>query len=303
MATAFVWSMSLIFIACNSGNEVQIDNPFAAEGNYELEIIRTKDDYQGNRRGDYNTITKVNLVVKSINGNTANAELQYGATTVEGNRAAEITPDQLQMINVWEGLTIPLTIEDGVIALDDYMKAFSDVEQRFKTIYGFDTVAQESQMYQQFKQRFRELAKDEESILNNFIPEIPLFFGTVNKTYINNNVSSNDSIQSPYGEGYLKLVSQVSIFSEEDFTEVIERDTINEADIVDARNNMIQQYAGNPQMDPQQLQNIPLVQYVAEKSIILSSDGKLESIEEVKTFDNGMQKQSDIVKVKFNSGM
>lgn len=303
MATAFVWSSSLILIACSSSDEVQIDNPFSSEGNYQLEIIRTKDDYQGNRRGDYNTVTKVDLVVKNVSGASASAELQYGATTIEGNRASEITPEQVEMINVWQGLTVPLTIENGKISLDDYMKAFSDVEKRFESIYGFDTVAQESEMYQNFKLRFRELAKDEEAILNNFIPEIPLFFGTVNKTYKNGEVMNYDSIQSPYGNGYLKLVSKISIFPEEGFTEIVERDTINESDIIAARDEMIQQYSGNPQMDPQQLQNIPLVQYVAEKSIIVNDEGKIESIEETKTFDNGMQKQSDIVKVKFNSGM
>lgn len=301
--TAFALLLSITISSCGNKDKVEIENPFSSEGEYNLEIIRTKDDYQANRKGDYNTVTDVNFKIAEASASQVKAVLQYGKTTVEGNRASEITPDQMQMINVWEGLTIPLTIENGEIKLDDYMKAFSDVEARFETIYGIDTLSKENEMYTQFKTRFREMAKDEKSILTNFIPEIPLFFNTINKEYNNGAVSTNDSIQSPYGNGFLKVVSKVSIFPEDEFTEVVERDTISDDDILEARQMLIQQYQGNPQVDPNQLQNIPMFKYIAEKSIILGEDGQIETIEQIKTFDNGMQKQSDIVKLKFNSKM
>lgn len=284
-------AMIAAFTACNSvPNDLEIKLPFEEVKTYKMEIVRKKlSAAEQNVTNPLRTITDIIFEVKAVSDNEVKGIWIYGNTKLDGQGAKDITPDDLKLINIYQGLKIPLTFtKEGKVKLDNFDQLNKDLERLFLSIYGGDTLTESSEMYQKITSMFRQKGANQDLFLTNYFPEITMLFRENNHGYENNTLVNFDSIQSPYSPEFLKVHSQIEFSKEEEELEIFISDSISTADL-DAQLNqyMASVYGPNAQNVPQN--QVPKIGYRGETLILLNDDEVLKTIESTKFYNNAMQ--------------
>lgn len=279
-----LFSLGVVFLAsCNSSNSLTVENPFTEKGVYELEIMRKKDGSNHEQESQMYTTTKVTMDINSITDDETLINWSYGNTTLEGTGNRPVTQGEQEILDVYKGLNIDLKIKDGKVEIIDYATIYNKVEKLFLTMYGGDTLTENSEMYQQLKKAFQVGGENKVVFLENYFPEIPLFLNHINKSYKDGALYSTDSIESPFGFGHLDLITSIEVFNEDGIKEITKVDSIPRSEIKMA----FKQYLEMNNMAEKDNGEFPPIKYSKESVITLQENSNLKYIESKVVFDDG----------------
>jgi hypothetical protein len=287
-----VCSIVIGLTAC--GNNVEVKNPFEAQKNIQLEVIRVK----GEDQSEIFTSTLVDIVVVSNENNAYTIQWKYGKTQLKGNNAQVLTPEQDAILNVYQNFVMDLTFTpQGEVKIHNFEKVYTEVEDMFFTLYKIDKQDVESEMYQNLKMVFKEGAATQLSFLTNYFPEIPQFLNLLGKKYASGEFAKTDSISSPSGKGYLYLSSFIEIEDVDGLKEVYVEEKINPDDV----KKMYIEYLKETQGADQHIDEDKIPPFNYQKTTIIQVDENEQIIKsEIKLkLDNGMDKMesSTILKI------
>lgn len=278
--------VQLGFVSCeNNVNELTVKSDFEENKKTNLLITRKKNDGKSGASGLF-TETSVSFMVESIDDGSLKGNWLYGSTALVGAESEMIGSEEQEIINIYEGLSFSIEVDKGKVNLLNYESIRRDLELLFLKVYRIDKASDESGMYQRISNMFKAKASTSESLLNSFFPEIPLYFKAINETYINNQVTVLDSIQSPYQASFIDIVSTISIEKIDSEYEILRRDSISQ----ELLNEQMKLYMD--EMFGEQAKNIPFSQmpkfnYTASHVIWLNEDREFLELEKSMFLSNG----------------
>lgn len=278
--------VQISFVSCETNlKELTVKSDFELNKKTNFLITRKKNDGKSGASGLF-TETSVSLVVESIDNGRLKGSWLYGGTVLVGAESEMIGSEEQEIINIYEGLNFSIEIHEGKVSLLNYESIRRDLELLFLKVYRIDQESDESGMYQRISNMFKAKASTSESLLNSFFPEIPLFFSSINETYVNNQVSVLDSIQSPYQPSFIDIVSTINIEKIDNEYEILRRDSISQ----DVLNEQMKLYMN--EMFGEQAKNIPFSQmpkfnYTASYVIWLNEDKEFLELEKSMFLSNG----------------
>ena len=272
-------ALVVLLHSCSGNGELEVGSPFSEAGSYELSIERKKNGSAQAGMGDLFTKTKVSLEVENSGDHLIEGKWNYGATALEGGDV-QISAEEEAIINIYQGMVFDLVcdVELNKLTLNNYTEVRNQLEQLFFRVYGKDSITEGSEMYSRIKEMFNQRASNDHDLLENFFPEVPLFFGVIGKRFKHGELYSSDSIQSPYGPNFMTLVTSVEI-EEEDLGPVIYKvDSLRSADIdQELRNYMNAMFGDRASEVP--IDQFPRSRYQATTIIELDDDQNLRLLE------------------------
>lgn len=282
-----VLGMMVFVSSCGTPSSIKVASPFEEVQSYNLSVLRKKKETGQQGMGELFTNTKVVFNSTGSEGGRVQGEWIYGKTVIEGANEQPLSPEEEEVINIYEGLSFKLKTNDSnKVELENFLEVRANLEALFFKVYGRDSVAEGSDMYQRIKGLFQVRANNSESLLENFFPEIPLFFSVINKDYKNNHIETTDSIESPYGGEFLKIVSSVEIEKDELGNVIIQTDSIPQEDLDFQLKEYVKATFG-AQADQIPLDQFPQSKYQATTIIEVMNDEVLRSLENEKILSNG----------------
>lgn len=297
MKTTVLCSLFLFSCGTASKNEVSVKTPFSDAGQYNIKVQRSKKD-PSNPLLEANFITETPVVfdVTEKTDESLIGTWTYGKTVILGEQEKELRPEEQKVLNLYERLKFKLSITGNEkIHVENYSEVRKELEDLFLTIYGGDSVAEESEMYHKVKNLFEQKAGSPALLLENFFPEVTLLFGTIGMNYRVVSAKVLDTIQSPYGGGDLEVISEVEIEQDEDSFYIEKKDSISQEKIDQQMKSYLKSIYGD--QSELAFDQMPKSKYSAKESVVLSEEEILQSIASQKQFSAGSNLLVNVLEV------
>lgn len=290
----------LITLVLACGKSVEVKSPLTDTSEITLEVINKSGGVALGTEEEVYTLTQVSLTLNNSTEEYMELDWVYGDTEVKGLIGDELSDLEKEQYKVYQSIVIPLKVwrASRVVELKDFESIARITENNIFRLFGGDSLDLNSDLYHNLKAGFEESAASPELLLNNFFPEVLLFFDHINRKFSTGKIHVTDSVESPFGSGYLFFMSDISINKSSGKYIIDKLDKIPDEQLEAAYRNYLQNVGEH--LDTESIQNIPLMKYIKQTLLVLDLQKQLQSVSSTIKINNGHEEfeRTTIINVK-----